>query len=382
MNHSHFSRRRFLSTAAMGVAAATLPRLGAQTVVSPRPHDVSAAPVPLATTRRGGHYRPPHRVGLGGVAIGNGFRPTSDAQCRETLEAAWDAGVRFYDTAPFYGAGLGERRFGHFLHTRPRSEYVLSTKVGRVYTAGGRAPGTLWADPSPFVYTYDYTAAGTRRSIEDSLQRFGVESIDLVFIHDLSPDNPELGERWTEQFEIAAKGAIPELDRLRDEGLIKGWGMGVNTIEPSLAALKAGNPDVMLCATQYTLVQHEEALNRLFPVCAERGVSVVVGAPMNAGFLAGVDRYNYGGTIPDGLPSRRARLAAIAREHGTDLRTAALQFSAAPEVVSTVIPGARSAQHVTENVASLTRSKIPAEFWAALKREGLVAPSAPTPSAV
>jgi D-threo-aldose 1-dehydrogenase len=216
-----------------------------------------------------------------------------------------------------YGLGLSERRFGHFLHEQKRDDYVLSTKVGRVLKAGEPLNHPLWKEPAPFRHTYDYTAEGARRSVEDSLQRLGLPRIDIVFIHDLSPVNPDLGERWPEYFEVAAKGAMPELTRMRDEGLIKAWGFGVNTIKPILRALDAGDPDIFLSATQYSLMYHEDALKRLFPACDKRGVSIVVGAPLNAGFLAGADRYDYRGKMPEEFPARRERISALAEEYGT-----------------------------------------------------------------
>ncbi|WP_050024686.1 aldo/keto reductase [Verrucomicrobium sp. BvORR034] len=354
------TRRSFLATAALSAAAAAAPALS-QTSSETR-----------------AHYRPPHRFGLGGVAIGNGFKPTPDPQAEETLEAAWANGVRYFDTSPWYGLGLSERRFGHFLHTQKREDYLISTKVGRLLKPGQPSDKLLWKAPSPFVHTYDYSADGVRRSIEDSLQRLGVESIDIVFIHDLSPDNDDLGERWTEYFNIAAKGAMPALTKMREEGLIKAWGLGVNTIEPALATLKVADPDIFLSATQYSLMFHEDALNRLFPACDAHGVSIVVGAPLNAGFLAGLDRYDYRGKMPEGFKEKRARISALASKHGTDLRTAALQFTTAPSTVSATIPGARTAQQVTENAASM-KVQIPAAFWAELKNEGLIAKNAPTP---
>jgi len=365
------TRRDFLSTTVMSAATAPLLSSAFGTSIAPSPQ-----PAYEPTARE--HYRLKHRFGLGGVAIGNGFKAATDAQAEEALEAAWAAGVRHFDTSPWYGLGLSERRFGHFLHNQKPDEYVLSTKVGRLLKPTKNIPKTMWQNPSPFGHAYDYTAAGIRRSIEDSLQRLGLESLHIVYIHDLSPDNGDLGKRWTEYFEIARKGAMPELTKMREEGLIKAWGLGVNTLEPILKTLEVADPDLCLSATQYSLMYHQDALNRLFPACDKHGVSIVVGAPLNVGFLAGLDRYNYGGKIPEGYPEKRARISALATEHGTDLRTAALQFSAAPSTVAAVIPGARSPQQVNENVASM-RAKIPAEFWAALKREKLIADNAPTP---
>ncbi len=324
------------------------------------------------------HYRLPYHSGLGGVAIGNGFKPTSDEDAHEALEAAWAEGVRYFDTSPWYGLGLSERRFGHFLKNQKREDYILSTKVGRLLKATSKPPKALWQNPSPFQHEYDYTAAGVRRSVEDSLQRLGVNSIDMVFIHDLSPDNGDLKERWTEQFEIAVKGAMPELTKMREEGIIKGWGLGVNTLEPILKSLEVADPDIFLSATQYSLMDHQDALDRLFPACAKKDVSLVIGAPLNAGFLAGVDRYNYSGKMPEGYKEKRDKMRTIAQNHGTDLRTLALHFSAAPSVVAAIIPGARTAQQASENAISM-KAKVPAEVWKELKAEKLISEQAPTP---
>lgn len=365
------TRRRFLSAAAMGTAATALAPLFAQSESVSGAASTSARPLPTNKTSTGGHHRPPYRLGLGGVAIGNGFKPTTDAQAQETLEAAWAAGVRYYDTSPWYGLGLSERRFGHLLHNQKRDEYVLSTKVGRLLKPTRTLAQTMWKEPSPFSYEYDYSAAGVRRSIEDSLQRLGISSIDIVFIHDLSPDNGDMGERWPEYFDTAVEGGMPELTRMREEGLIKAWGFGVNRIEPCLRALEVADPDIFLSATQYSLMYHEDALNRLFPACDRRGVSIVVGAPLNAGFLAGRDRYDYRGQMPEGFMAKRERIRALAAEYGTDLRTAA-------PTVSAIIPGAREPQQVAENVASM-QAEIPADFWTELKSEGLIAENAPVP---
>lgn len=295
------------------------------------------------------------------------------------MEGAWENGVRYFDTSPWYGLGLSERRMGFFLHNKPRGEYVISTKTGRILTAGKPVTGTIWKDPAPFDYHYDYSAEGTRRSIEDSLQRLGIASLDIVFIHDLSPDNEDMGEQWTDYFKVATKGAMPELAKMRDEGLIKAWGFGINTIEPALAALEAGDPDIFLSATQYSLMKHEDALNRLFPACEAQGASIVTGAPLNAGFLAGVDRYDYSGTIPEGFEEKRANMTELAKEHGIDLRTAALQFAAAPDVVCATIPGARNAEQAAENAVSM-QVRIPAGFWTAMKKAGFIAENAPVPA--
>lgn len=244
--------------------------------------------------------------------------------------------------------------------------------------AGISMAETMWHDPSPFDYHLDYTAGGVRRSIEDSLQRLGLNSIDIVYIHDLSADNQAMGARWTEYLEQAKKGAMPELSRMRKEGIIKAWGLGVNTIEPILETLKVADPDIFLSATQYSLMYHQDALKRLFPAVRKHGASIVVGAPLNAGFLAGADRYDYRGKMPEGYKAKRDRMTVIADKHGIDLRTAALQFSAAPDVVAAVIPGARSGKQALENAESM-KVKIPADFWGELKQEKLIASDAPVP---
>src|SRR5690606_32475083 len=208
----------------------------------------------------------------------------------------------------------------HFLAEQDRDAYVISTKVGRLLTPSDDLPETMWKAPSPFAYRYDYTADGTRRSIEDSLQRMGLSHLDIVFIHDLAPDH--FGDQWTEQCEIAAKGAIPALTKMRDEGMIKAWGFGVNNIEPCLRALEVADPDLFLLATQYSIVEHEAPLRELFPKCQQRGVSIVVGAPFNSGFLAGKPRYNYKDEVPAAIQDKGKRISQLAREHGTDLRTA------------------------------------------------------------
>ena len=325
-------------------------------------------------------FRPHSRLGLGGVAIGNGFSASSDGQCQATLAAAWDAGVRCFDTSPWYGLGLSERRFGRFLHQQAPADYTLSSKVGRLLTATpGPLQETMWEEPAPFRYRYDYSAAGTRRSVEDSLNRLGVEQLDVVYIHDLSPDNEDdLGMPWEQRFAEAAKGAMPELTRMRAEGLIKAWGFGVNCPEPALLALEESDPDIFLLACQYSLLDHARALHETFPRIAERGASVVVGSPLLAGYLAGRDRYLYEGQVPDWAPGKRQQVQAACDRHGVDLRTVALQFAAAPEVVSAVIPGARTPQQVQANVDSMAVA-IPAQLWDELKDEGLIERDAPVP---
>jgi D-threo-aldose 1-dehydrogenase len=277
-----------------------------------------------------GHYKPPFRFAMGGVPLGNEFEFVTDDEAYATIEAAWNAGVRYYDMAPWYGLGLAERRYGNFLHNKHRNDYILSTKVGKLLKASTTAKdeGLFPFSPSPNDVVYDYTAAGVRRSIEDSLQRLGIASIDIAFVHDISPDNKYLPTPWTEQFAIAQKGAFPELTRMREEGLIKGWGIGVNTPEPILRLLEVADPDICLLASQYSLIDHKNALNQVFPAVRASKVSFVVGSSLNAGFLSGSPRYNYGKEsykIPPAFLEKRRRLREAADNYGVDLRTAALQ---------------------------------------------------------
>ena len=382
------ARRHFLSAAAAaGTAAlANSPLLAQSSAAAPGSvmatrGRIAAQPLAANTAGKGGRYRPRTRLGLGGVAVGNGFAPATDSQSEQTLAAAYAAGVRYFDTSPWYGLGLSERRMGHHLHNHAARDYTLSTKVGRLLTATpGPLQETMWKDPAPFHYRYDYSADGVRRSVEDSLNRLGVAQLDVVFIHDLSPDNEkDLGMPWEQRFAEAARGAMPALTKMREEGLIKAWGFGVNRPEPALRAMQEADPDIFLLACQYSLLDHDQALHDTFPAIARHGASVVVGAPLLAGYLAGRDRYLYDGKVPAWAPQKRAAVQAICERHGVDLRTVALQFADAPAVVSAVIPGARTPEQVQANVASMSVA-IPPTLWAELKQAKLIADDAPVPA--
>ena len=329
------------------------------------------------------HYKPPFKFAMGGVPLGNEFEVVTDEDAYGAIRAAWNAGVRYYDMAPWYGLGLAERRYGNFLHNQERSEYVLSTKVGKLLKASKTAKNKEYFpfSPSPNDVIFDYTAGGVRRSIEDSLQRLGIDSIDIAFVHDISSDNKYLPTPWQDQFEIARKGAFPELTRMREEGLIKGWGIGVNTPEPILRLLEVADPDVCLLASQYSLIDHKNALNQVFPAARAKNVTFVIGSSLNAGFLSGRPRYNYGKEsykIPAAFLEKRKRLMDVAANHGVDLRTAALQFSAAPDVASALVVGCRNEQQILADYTSM-QTKIPSEFWADLKAQNLIEQNAPVP---
>ncbi|WP_419828004.1 aldo/keto reductase [Sphingomonas sp.] len=328
-------------------------------------------------------YRPPVNFGLGGVAIGNEFRFATDEQAEATLAAAWDAGIRYFDVSPWYGLGLAERRFGRFLARKPRAEFVISSKVGKLLRAGrdNEAKRYFPFTTSPNTPHFDYSADGVRRSIEDSLQRLGLDRLDIVFVHDLSPDNPYLPTDWEALWPIAREGAFPTLSRMREEGIIDGWGMGVNRPEPILRCLDEADSDVHLLASQYSLIDHANAVEALFPRAREAGVSFVVGSALNAGFLGGEPRYNYGEEnmlIPADKREKLATLRATADRHGVDLVAAALQFSLAPDVAASLIVGTANPDHILADHAAL-RARIPGEFWADLRAGNILHADAAVP---
>ena len=380
------TRRDFLSAAVKGsaiaVATALLPgstsAFGASEMIG------GSSMEQAVSNGNKGHYKPPFRFAIGGVPLGNEFAVVTDKDAYATIEAAWNAGVRYYDMAPWYGLGLAERRYGNFLHNKTRSEYVVSSKVGKLLKASKTAKNKEYFpfSPSPNDVVYDYTASGVRRSIEDSLQRLGIDSLDIAFVHDISSDNKYLPTPWQEQFEIARKGAFPELTRMREEGLIKGWGIGVNTPEPIMRLLEVADPDVCLLASQYSLIDHKNALDQVFPAARSKNVSFVVGSSLNAGFISGSPRYNYGKEsykIPPAFLEKRKKLREVAGNHGVDLRTAALQFSAAPDIAAALVVGASSEQQILADYTSM-QTKIPAEFWAELKAQNLIEQNAPVPA--
>jgi D-threo-aldose 1-dehydrogenase len=322
-------------------------------------------------------YQPITRLGLGGTGLGDMYKATSDEAAMRTVDAAWEAGIRYFDTAPHYGAGLSEHRFGQALRRRPRHEYTLSTKVGRLLAP--HLPGEIEAPfvgALPFKRVIDYTADGVRRSVEDSLQRLALGTIDIVYVHDLSPDM--FGSDFERHYRVAAGkgGAFEGMVKLREEGMIKAWGLGVNTVEPCLRALRDSDPDIFLLAGRYTLME-TTPLQELFPLCAERGAHVVLGGPFNSGFLAGGDHYDYQPAKPE-QHQHRERLRQVAARHHVDLAAAALQFGAAHPVAAATIPGASSPEHLRRN-ATLMQMEIPAAFWEALRDEGLLPPEAPLP---
>ncbi|UYY57502.1 aldo/keto reductase [Sphingomonas sp. S2-65] len=321
------------------------------------------------------HFVPPGPLGFGGAPLGNMFEAVDDASAEAALAAAWDSGVRYFDTAPHYGSGLSEHRFGNVLRRYPRDAFVLSTKVGRLLVPDASRPeNPPFKDGLPFRVAVDYSYDGVMRSVEDSLQRLGLDRIDIAFVHDLAEDH--LGAAWLDAFEVAREGGFRALTELRDQGVIGGWGLGVNRTEPCVRALEQADPDVFLLAGRYSLL-NQPALEALFPMCAKRGVHVVVGGPYNSGLLAGGRTFEYADAPPEMIAKRDA-IAAVCARHGADIRAAALQFCAAHPVVAAIIPGAKRAEKVREN-AGLMTATVPAAVWDELRAEGLIPEEAPTP---
>ncbi|QIY68022.1 aldo/keto reductase [Streptomyces sp. RLB1-33] len=329
----------------------------------------------------------PDRIGFGTAPLGNMFRAVPDEEVSETLDAAWNQGIRYYDTAPLYGAGLAEIRLGGLLSTKPRDEYVLSSKVGRVILdeveSGSRdlgEKGSLFAEGRPNKVLHEWTADATERSIEGSLQRLGVDRLDIVWVHDVAQDFH--GDLWLSKLEEARTGAFRVLTRLRDEGVIRAWGLGVNRTEPIelTLALDEPQPDGFLLAGRYTLLDHAHALQRLLPMAQERGVGMVVGGPYSSGILAGGSHFEYQDAPPE-IIDRVKRIKDIADRNGVSIKAAALNFSLAHPVSAAVIPGATKPGRISEDLAAL-REKVPEQFWRELREARLVSPEAPLPGGV
>ncbi|MDQ0300276.1 D-threo-aldose 1-dehydrogenase [Salibacterium salarium] len=317
------------------------------------------------------------KLGFGTAPLGNMYRDIPEEEAKAVVEAAWDNGIRYFDTAPLYGAGLAELRLGKVLSKHKRDDYVLSTKVGRYIAEETEEKEGLFQYGRPNKVIDDYSAEGTRRSIEQSLERLQTDRLDFIYVHDISPDFH--GDEWVTRFDEARNGAFPELERLRSEGVIKSWGIGVNRTEPIELALdlENANPDISLQATRYTLLDHEHALQRLMPAAEEQGMNIVVGAPYGSGIIAGGTHYEYG-KAPSEVTSRVDHMNEIAARHGVDLIAAALQFSASHPAVAAVIPGTTRPERIQENKAAL-HANIPDAFWHELREQGIVSPEAPLP---
>ncbi|QUT06832.1 aldo/keto reductase [Sphingobium phenoxybenzoativorans] len=327
----------------------------------------------------------PGKLGFGAAPLGNMFRAIPEDEALATVEAAWNDGIRYFDNAPFYGAGLAELRMGEALKGRPRDQYVISTKVGRVILdeiedvslRDNGEKGDVFANGRPNKVVSDYSYDATLKSIEDSLNRLQTDHIEIAFVHDLAQDF--WGDLWLAKFEEARTGAFKALDRLRDEGVIKAWGLGVNKVEPIelLLDLQEPRPDAFLLAGRYTLLDHDRALQRVMPKVAELGLGIVVGGPYSSGALVGGPNFEYAPATSEIL-AKVAAIKALADRHGISMKAAGLQFSLANPAVAAVIPGASRPSRIAEDSAALAET-IPAHFWRDLRDSGLISDAAPLP---
>ena len=324
-------------------------------------------------------------LGLGGAPMG-GFRATiSDAAAVALSDAAYDGGVRYFDTSPFYGYGRSELRMGAALREKPRASFVLSTKIGRLLHAmkpGEKPPADFRENGLPgFAPVFDYTYDGVMRSLEHSHLRLGIARIDIALVHDVdfwtTRDRAILDQR----FRTVMDGGFRALDELRRAGIVGAIGVGINEADTSLRFIKAGDFDCMLLAGRYTLLE-QGALSEFLPECLKRQVSVILGGPYNSGILTGGvkdDTTHDYAQAPRELIDKARKIEAVCKRHGVELGAAAMQFPLFHPALCSVIPGALSVTEVKQNVTRMSAT-IPVELWSELRRERLLDANAPTPS--
>jgi len=313
-------------------------------------------------------------LGLGGAPLGGNFVDLGYAQAEELIQAAKNIGIGYFDTAPWYGFGRSERVMGDVLRG---SEFILSDKVGRLLAPGSvKNPADFgMVDPLPFNVIYDYSYDGIMRAYEDSLQRLGLDRIDILLVHDIGEF--QHGQDHMKHFKSLESGGYRAMDELRTAGLIKAIGLGVNENKVCMDALAIGDWDVFLLAGRYTLLE-QTAIDTLFPACRKAGTSIICGGPFNSGVLVGRDTWNYAKAPKDVIDKARA-LGVVADEFGIPLPAAALQFPLGDEIVCSVIPGPRDKGEL-EQIVTWFKTPIPKEFWSTLKAKNLIEPSAAVPS--
>jgi D-threo-aldose 1-dehydrogenase len=327
------------------------------------------------------------KLGLGGAGLGDLTEVLDEDLAQQILHTAWENGIRFYDTSPYYGHGKSEHRLGHFLRQKPRAEFVLSTKVGRVFraprpagAARPRSEPTSFVGALPFEPHFDYSYDGIMRSYEDSLQRLSLPSIDLLLIHDLDFWFHKTEALVTAYLNQLATSGWRALEELRDSGAIKGVGAGINHVGMIPRFLDRVDLDFFLVALSYNLLD-QSVLDEELPRCAEAGIGIIGGAVFASGILASGPvegaSYNYARASAEILEKTR-RIEAICKRHNTPLPAAAMQFPLAHPLVAAIIPGAIRPEHVEKNL-QLLRHPIPVELWADLKAEGLLPSHAPAP---
>ena len=324
-------------------------------------------------------------LGLGCASLGNLYRPITDAPARRTIRRALDRGLCYVDTAPYYGFGLSERRVGDMLRRAPRDSFVLSTKVGRLLRPCGPADENEarhgYCSPMPFEPVYDYSYDGIMRSYEDSLQRLGLDRIDILYIHDIGLATH--GDDNTRLFKIAMESGYKALDELRSSGQISAFGLGVNEYEVCEDALEYGDFDCFLLAGRYTLLE-QGALDSFLPKCEAHKVSIIIGGVYNSNILVlGTQSkqtlyYNYE-PAPPAIIERVRRLEAVCAEFQVPLAAAALQFPLPHPAVASVVVGMGNPQRITRTLELFTRP-IPTDFWQALRDNALLHPAAPVPA--
>ncbi|MDE3240895.1 MAG: aldo/keto reductase [Paracoccaceae bacterium] len=320
-------------------------------------------------------------LGFGTAPLGNLYRAIPDDEAHAVLQAAWDAGIRYFDTAPQYGYGLAETRLNRFLRGKPRGDYVLSTKVGRLLRAAteeSRAGQGKFFEVPARAEIFDYTHDGVMRSLEISLERLGVDRVDVLFAHDLdvfTQGSPAALQAKLDEF---MAGGYRALCSLRDQGVIRAFGAGVNEWQSCQWMAERGDFDLFLLAGRYTLLE-QEALDSFLPLCTDRGIGIVLGGPYNSGVLATGAKpgafYNYNPAPPEIL-TRVAQIDAICARHGVRMVDAAFQFPLRHPAVVSVIPGGQGLGEMASNLAA-ARAAIPPALWADLKAQGLMRPDAP-----
>jgi len=322
-------------------------------------------------------------LGFGGAPLGDLFDEVPEDRAQATLQAAWDAGIRYYDTSPFYGYGKSEHRLGYFLRRQKRQDFALSTKVGRVFKAT-RNLATFdsggWVGGLPFEFSFDYSYDGIMRSWEDSLQRTGLNSVELLLIHDLDSFFHDSEQRFSAYLNQLITSGWRALEELRSQGLIKGVGAGLNRMGAMPRLLDAVDLDFCIVAMPYTLLD-QAVLDEEFPLCQERDVRIVIGAVFASGILVNGPvegaRYAYAPASEEILEKTR-RIEAVCKRHEVPLPAAAMQFPLAHPLVTSIIPGAMAPEHITTN-ADWFKHAIPGSLWSELKGEGLLREDAPTP---
>jgi len=321
-------------------------------------------------------------LGFGSAPIGNLYRAVPDDEADAVLAKAWETGVRYYDTAPLYGLGLSETRLNRFLRGKPRDSYVLSTKIGRILKVcppdQRTGIGKFFDTPSRRE-VYDYGYDGVMRSFEASLERLGVDRIDVLLAHDVDIFTHGSKEAADARIEELMGSGYKALVSLRDQGVVKAIGAGINEWQVAQTLAERGDFDIFLLAGRYTLLE-QQSLDSFLPLCEARGIGIVLGGPYNSGILASGPKpgayYNYD-PAPQEILDRVARIEAVCRRHGVALIEAALRFPLAHPCVVSVIPGGQKVTEVEAN-RRLIDAKVPSALWADLKAEGLLHPQAPT----